>query len=956
MPFATLVGVFVCFLALAVPLSAAEAKITFSALGSVDLADQPAGDNVQTVAVADLNHDGRPDLIVVQPDFGLISVFMNDGAGRFGTPNVFTSEHSRAAVTTGDFNNDNKTDIAVINDEDDTVTAFLGNGDGTFFESATVSVDPGPVGLVAADFNNDVRDDIAVVTDTTVYLLKSNGDGTFSPFDKPSLSTRARGGFAIAAGRISNSHPYADLAVTNNDSDSVSIFFSNGDGTFQDPPTLVSGITQPRGLAIGQFNSDANADIAVVSGEDVDTTVIVLGGDGNGNFISNDTARPESSALEGSVAIAAIDLDGDQKNDFAVGATGGGGSSGAVQLFCQEPSTVCFDPNPLVPLVCIQPPDTCTDSIQIQQSLSALNGPMTAVQAGDLNGDGKIDLVAVQEGGDAIRILINTTGQAGQPTTPPTSGSATETPGTPTTATPTPTPPPPLTATPSRTPTPIPTAPYGLCYIKNVPPDLADLGKPVAVVTGDFNHDGNQDIAVADQLNGSIVLLESEIDHGGADACAVLGLMRVNEITDIAVPEAMATADLDRDGNPDLAVVGSEGLSVFFGLGASDFDEGSDNPMTAGTNPAALAIADFNRDGMPDIIVANAGSNYVSIFFNTGDQAFDSPCQIPVGRNANFVIARDLNGDGRPDFAIASKQTNDVLIFLQAGSSATPTAAAASNCPVTFMSLNGPSRLQQPQAMIADILDPSNMIPDLALAVSPGGNGSDGAINVFLGSSSASGGVIYGQGTQLPVPTPGTQGAGPSLPSALGSGDINRDGRTDLIVTDKKNNDVVIYLGNGNGSFATPLIPVGIGGKSPVALAVTDMDGDGVPDVVTANEDDGSISVLLSSRPPPTPTPLPTDTPTRTATTTQTATPSWTPTHTASPTPTATRTGPPPPSLSPIPSATPIPTLKPGTVALQGSCALDAAPRHAPWNWLSVPALVLAARWVRRRRDARRFR
>src|SRR5512139_2801484 len=142
MPFATLVGVFVCFLALAIPLSAAEAKITFSALGSVDLADQPAGDNVQTVAVADLNHDGRPDLIVVQPDFGLISVFMNDGAGRFGTPNVFTSEHSRAAVTTGDFNNDNKTDIAVINDEDDSVTAFLGNGDGTFFESATVSVDP----------------------------------------------------------------------------------------------------------------------------------------------------------------------------------------------------------------------------------------------------------------------------------------------------------------------------------------------------------------------------------------------------------------------------------------------------------------------------------------------------------------------------------------------------------------------------------------------------------------------------------------------------------------------------------------------------------------------------------------------------------------------------------------------------------------------------------------------
>jgi hypothetical protein len=195
---------------------------------------------------------------------------------------------------------------------------------------------------------------------------------------------------------------------------------------------------------------------------------------------------------------------------------------------------------------------------------------------------------------------------------------------------------------------------------------------------------------------------------------------------------------------------------------------------------------------------------------------------------------------------------------------------------------------------------------------------------------------------------------GYSAPSALGSGDVNRDSRADLIVADATNNDVVIYLANSDGSFNKSLIPFLIHGQNPVALAVADIDGDGTPDIVTANQGDGSVSILVSSRPPPTPTPLPTDTPTVTGTPTQSGTPTGTPTPTPSTTATPTVTGTRTPTLTPFPSPVPTETLKPGALGLQGSCAVDPTPGYHDWGWASVSALLLAARFAARRRAAQR--
>ena len=74
----------------------------------------------------------------------------------------------------------------------------------------------------------------------------------------------------------------------------------------------------------------------------------------------------------------------------------------------------------------------------------------------------------------------------------------------------------------------------------------------------------------------------------------------------------------------------------------------------------------------------------------------------------------------------------------------------------------------------------------------------------------------------------------PSLPSALGSGDITRDGRTDLVVSDRNNNDVALFFANSNGSFGSAILEP-VGGQGPVGLTMKDIDGDGRPDVIVAN-------------------------------------------------------------------------------------------------------------------------
>jgi hypothetical protein len=912
-----------CLAVLLSSVSRVDAKLTFSNTQRLSL--DVVSDSPQAIALADVNKDKRPDIIAVLQDSDEVAIFLNNANGGFAaSPDFFANvSGGPVSVGTGDFDQDGNIDIVTVNGDSNTVTILFGDSTGAFNAGRQdYAVDVAPVAVAVNDYNNDAKPDLAVLTDTTVYLLLSNGDQTFTPGSPASIGTRSSGGTAIVSGQL-NGDNFPDLAISNIDSDNVSVFFGNGNGTFKAAQLLNVG-SGPDGIVTGDWDGDAKQDIAVVdSTELADNNVSLVLSNGDGTF---QDAVPTTAQTD-SIAIASADFDSNGSLDLAV--TQVSGLDTSVEILLNDSSA----PN-------------SQNGFALQDLIVGLSlgQGQVAVQAADLNADGRPDLIALGEDTATIGVFINTTGTTGTAT--PTTPGGTMTPTVPN-ATPTPTPPATSTITPTQTPTPTATPipiPYGVCNT-NQTGQPAVGGQPVAVAVGLFKTLQRQFIAVADKANNKIVILTAQITTGAADPCAVLGLQHGTDVPNVMAPVALAAQDLDGDNNDDLAVIGSDGLSVFYGDGAGAFSAAAGNPMPAGAGPQTLSVADFNRDQLPDIIVANAQSTDASIFLNAGQRSFAPACPIPVGRRAGLVIATDLNLDGRPDFAVASAEFVDVSVFLQKAA-VSPTPGATPSCATLAASFGGLTPVQllprndTPQAMLVDNFDPSDKVPDLAVAMaSAGGNGS---IVVVLGRPGTAGEVSYA--VQNPVTVPG--GAAASFPSALGSGDITRDGRADLVVADRANNNAALFFANSDGSFGSSILE-SAGGRGPVGMAMKDLDGDAIPDAVIANQDDGSVSILLSSKPPPTPTPPPTATPTVTPTGTETGTPTAIPTETATATPTPTMTGTRTRAPTATPTLTSTPTIKPGTIALS-SCAIDERGDHGPlYVWAAAVALLLYRRRAR---------
>ncbi len=100
-----------------------------------------------------------------------------------------------------------------------------------------------PTAVAVADYNNDLRPDLAVLNDSSVYLLMSNGDRIFTPASPASIGTRSFGGTAITTG-LFNADSFPDVAVSNLDSDNISVFLGNGNGTFK-AATLLKVVLDP---------------------------------------------------------------------------------------------------------------------------------------------------------------------------------------------------------------------------------------------------------------------------------------------------------------------------------------------------------------------------------------------------------------------------------------------------------------------------------------------------------------------------------------------------------------------------------------------------------------------------------------------------------------------------------------------------------------------------------------
>src|SRR5271155_1723627 len=217
-------------------------------------------------------------------------------------------------VVTADFNNDNFQDFAVANFTDGTLTLYDGNptSPGSFGTGTTIPVGAGPTWISTGFFNTKTDTtntivDLAVANQTagTVSILHGNGDGTFTVEPLLTLPSGA-GPTAIAVGDF-NDDGFADLAVVNKNANTVSIFLGNGDETFQTPTTITTG-NAPTSIVAEAFNPNAPGIVDLAVTNSPDNTLQIFLGNGKGAFTNGVTYNTGVTPVF--VASADVNLDG----------------------------------------------------------------------------------------------------------------------------------------------------------------------------------------------------------------------------------------------------------------------------------------------------------------------------------------------------------------------------------------------------------------------------------------------------------------------------------------------------------------------------------------------------------------------------------------------------------------------------------------------------------------------
>ncbi|CAM5648018.1 hypothetical protein SAVIM338S_06447 [Streptomyces avidinii] len=360
-----------------------------------------------------------------------------------------------------------------------------------------------------------------------------------------------------------------------------------------------------------------------------------------------------------------------------------------------------------------------------------------------------------------------------------------------------------------------------------------------AVAIGDLDNDGTPDLVTAIRAEGLGVFLGS----GGGGFGAVTKYAAPVTASSVFLGSAVIR-DVNGDGHADVISQDARGnvALVWLGDGSGALGAGAavqlnptpgcdstgDNPCVV-RFPAAVAVADFDEDGKPDLATSNTNTNNVSVVLGNGDGTFGAATQFGLsgGSAPQGIAAADLDGDGHLDLVTSNASAGTLSVLPGDGNGGF---AAASSIPAGVAL---PSKLK-----LADV----NQDGDLDAVVVA--TGSPGRVAVLLGDGA--GGFAAAS----------VVSAGTNLSSASVS-DLNGDGHVDLVVSSISSNEVLVLEGDGTGAFGSPLAFGLSGGSNPQAAAVADLDGDGRPDVVTANSNssaayvkDASVLLNTTNRPP----------------------------------------------------------------------------------------------------------
>jgi hypothetical protein len=327
----------------------------------------------------------------------------------------------------------------------------------------------------------------------------------------------------------------------------------------------------------------------------------------------------------------------------------------------------------------------------------------------------------------------------------------------------------------------------------------AGSGVP-SVVAGDFNGDGNLDIAAVG-LYQRIVSVYLGNGHGRFQHHGDYPTGQDNG------NDSLVVGDFNGDGKLDLAV---RGVSVLLGNGDGSFQK----PLIYPAGDNAVAVGDFNGDGWLDLASTNS-SGILNILLGNGDGTFQKPVSYQIGSYPYAIAVGDFNRDGKLDLAIDVE--NEGLIAILFG--------------------NGDGSFQSP-IKLAVGSEPRDVIA--------GDLNGDGVLDlVVLKSSAPKVSVLLGNGDGTFQPRMDYDAGAGAFRGGLA--DVNGDGKLDLVTTTwyAHKNQFFVLLGNGDATFQKPRAFTA--GSYPLGTTFGDFNGDGILDIVIANQGSAVISLMLGT-------------------------------------------------------------------------------------------------------------
>ncbi len=808
----------------------------------------PVGGDPQSVGVADMNGDGRLDVVATLYQHGEVSINLGNGDGTFQTVVKIGAGFHSAGLALDDFDADGDIDLAVTNDAfNGGLVVLLNNGDGTFHFTG-YAVSSSPIAVAAADFNSDGIPDLAV--GGALQIMIGNGDGSFQP------PTWIGNGFGSLVVTELHGDGHFDIVLTNNNSDTIDVLRGNGDGTFLPPKTYPAG-TKPNSITGADMDGDGDVDIIVGN---TASTITVLR-----NQLGSLRRRVSYSVGDIPVAVAVADVNGDGLPDVATSNRAsdsatillgtGGGALSALPIYSMPTGGDAngitahdVDVDGILDLTVLYSVDIILSSLWTSHILTFNGLGNGAFSAGtSIQSEGGGDVIVHDLNNDGFQdyavgryyATIHLGGPSG----------------------------------------------YFQAPLYNAGP------KPDDVALGDFNQDGILDMVVPNNVGGAANV---SILLGNGDG----SFRPPSTVAVVTTPSAVAVADLNGDGFLDVAAAGST-ASVLLGNGDGSFepavgynsggtgvgivadDYNGDGKLDlglatsngirvllnlgAGTfgmsintsiyQPLALAGGDFNSDGKADL-VANGGTypNYgLHLFLGNGNGTFSAATLVAVGAPRPDVDVADVNNDGFQDIVSIACP----LLCVRLG-----------NGDGTFVA--APDVYAEPASLAIDdlnedgILDLVTVLESITAVRFGNGDGTFGIPSRYvLGSAISSVAVADFNGDLFrDIVGVGNIGAHVLLNEQDGSfpgpavyeggltagGDFNSDGLFDLASSSPQTNPptVEVLLASGGGGVYPSVQGYAVG-KLPLYVAVTDVSNDGILDIVSANYDGGTISVLLGN-------------------------------------------------------------------------------------------------------------